>query len=136
MNIRKILVAVDGSKPAMYATDKAINLAKTYGAELSALYVISPDVPLNELEGVARETGQKHLDKLERKAAKKNLKVKTEIVVGITSTVREIVEYAEKKKIDIIVVGSRGLSGFKRMLLGSVACGVVTYAHCPVLVVK
>jgi nucleotide-binding universal stress UspA family protein len=136
LTIRRILVAVDGSKPAEYAIDKAIDFAKKYGAELSALYVIPPNVPLNELEGVARKTGQKHLDKLKRKAAKKNLKVKTEIVVGITSTVKEIVEYAEKKKIDIIVVGSRGLSGFKRMLLGSVASGVVTYAHCPVLVVK
>jgi nucleotide-binding universal stress UspA family protein len=136
LTIRRILVAVDGSKPAEYAIDKAIDFAKKYSAELSALYVIPPNVPLNELEGVARKTGQKHLDKLKRKVAKKNLKVKTEIVVGITSTVKEIVEYAEKKKIDIIVVGSRGLSGFKRMLLGSVAGGVVTYAHCPVLVVK
>jgi nucleotide-binding universal stress UspA family protein len=136
LNIRRILVAVDGSKPAEYAIDKAIDFAKKYSAELSALYVISPNIPLNELEGAARKSGQKHLDKLKRKAARKNLKVKTEIVVGIKSTVKEIVEYAEKKKIDIIVVGSRGLSGFKRMLLGSVASGVVTYAHCHVLVVK
>lgn len=136
MNIGKILVAVDGSKPAEYATDKAIDFAKKYGAELSALYVISPNIPLNELEGVARKTGQKHLDKLKRKAAKKNLKVKTEIVVGITSTVKEIVDYAEKNKIDMIVIGSRGLSGIKKMLLGSVASGVVTYSHCPVLVAK
>jgi nucleotide-binding universal stress UspA family protein len=136
LTIRRILVAVDGSKPAEYAIDKAIDFAKKYGAELSALYVISLNIPLNELEGVAKKTGQKHLDKLKRKAAKKNLKVKTEIVVGITSTVKEIVEYAEKKKIDLIITGSRGMTGFKKMLLGSVASGVVTYAHCPVLVVK
>jgi nucleotide-binding universal stress UspA family protein len=80
--------------------------------------------------------GQKHLNKVKRKAAEKNLKVKTDIVVGITSTVKEIVEYAEKNKMDLIVIGSRGLSGFKKMLLGSVASGVVTYSHCPVLVVK
>jgi nucleotide-binding universal stress UspA family protein len=152
MNIRKVLVAVDGSKPAMYATDKAIDLAKKYGAELSALYVISPDTrysysgitlspglfpgALNELGGIVRGTGQKHLDKVKRKAAEKNLNVKTDIVVGITSIVKEIVEYAGKNKVDIIVIGSRGISGFKRMLLGSVASGVVTYAHCPVLVVR
>lgn len=130
MNIRKILVAVDASKPAMYATDKAIDLAEKYGAELSALYVISPDIrcsyagntlspglfsgALNELEGIVMETGQKYLDKVKRKAAEKNLRIKTDIVVGITSTVKEIVEYAEKNKIDIIVIGSSGLSGFKR----------------------
>jgi nucleotide-binding universal stress UspA family protein len=46
------------------------------------------------------------------------------------------VKYAEEKKMDLIVIGSKGMSGLKRMLLGSIASGVVTYAHCPVLVVK
>jgi nucleotide-binding universal stress UspA family protein len=47
-----------------------------------------------------------------------------------------IVEYAELENIDLLVIGSRGLTGFKKLLVGSVASGVVTYAHCPVLVVK
>jgi nucleotide-binding universal stress UspA family protein len=46
------------------------------------------------------------------------------------------VDYAEKEHIDLIVIGTRGRTGITRMLLGSVASGVVTYAHCPVLVVK
>ena len=49
---------------------------------------------------------------------------------------KSIVEYAEEHKIDLIVVGTRGMSGIKKMLLGSTASGVVTYAHCPVMVVK
>ncbi len=63
-------------------------------------------------------------------------KLKTDVVIGISSVVKEIVDYAEKNRIDMIVIASRGLSGIKKMLLGSVASGVVTYAHCPVLVVK
>ena len=47
-----------------------------------------------------------------------------------------LLEYAEEKRIDLIVVGTRGRSGFKKLLLGSIASSVVTYAHCPVLVVK
>ena len=47
-----------------------------------------------------------------------------------------IVNYAEKTGVDLVVVGTRGRSGFKRLLLGSVASDVLTYAHCPVLVVK
>jgi nucleotide-binding universal stress UspA family protein len=151
MNIRKILVAVDGSKPAMDATDKAIDLAKLYSAELSALYVISSDIRYHyswntlspglfpgafKITGIAEQSGKKHLDKVKQKAAEKNLKVKTDILVGLTSTVKEIVEYAEKNKMDLIVIGNRGLTGFKKTLLGSVASGVVTYADCPVLVVK
>jgi nucleotide-binding universal stress UspA family protein len=46
------------------------------------------------------------------------------------------VEYAEEHKIDLIVIGTKGRSGIKKMLLGSTASGVVTYAHCPVMVVK
>jgi nucleotide-binding universal stress UspA family protein len=42
----------------------------------------------------------------------------------------------KNKKINLIVIGTRGISGFKKLLIGSVASGVITYAHCPVLVVK
>lgn len=61
---------------------------------------------------------------------------KTDVLVGYASVVKAIIQYAEKNKMDLIVTGSRGMSGFQKMLLGSVASGVVTYAHCPVLVVK
>jgi nucleotide-binding universal stress UspA family protein len=62
--------------------------------------------------------------------------VKADVIIATTSIVKEIVEYAENCKIDMIVIGSRGMTGFKKLLLGSVASGVVTYSHCPVLVVK
>jgi nucleotide-binding universal stress UspA family protein len=47
-----------------------------------------------------------------------------------------IIAYAENESIDLIVVGTRGTTGFKRLLLGSVVSGIIAYAHCPVLVVK
>jgi nucleotide-binding universal stress UspA family protein len=82
------------------------------------------------------QRGGKHVDKVKQKAMEKNVRVNTDVIIGISSIVKEIVEYAEKNKIEMIVIGSRGISGIKKMLLGSVASGVVTYAHCPVLVVK
>lgn len=66
----------------------------------------------------------------------KSVTVKTDVLNKVTSVVKEIVEYAEKQKIDLIIIGSRGKTGFKKMLLGSVSSGVVTYVHCPVLVIK
>lgn len=66
----------------------------------------------------------------------KEVTVKSDVLIKYTSVVKEILDYAEKHKIDLIITGSRGMTGFKKMLLGSVASGVVTYAHCPVLVVK
>jgi len=149
--IRRILVAVDGSKPSIDASVQAIDLAKKVGAELIALYVVSPDTRYHYLEDtltpklpsafkevlmLAMQRGEKHVINVRQLAKQKNIKVKTDVVVGISSVVKEIVEYAHKNKIDMIVIGSRGLSGFKKMLLGSVASGVVTYADCPVLVAK
>ena len=151
MATRRILVAVDGSKPSIDASIQAIDIAKRYDAELIALYVVSPDIRYNYLEDVitprlpralkdvmmfAMQKGAKHVDKVKQKASEKNVKVKTDVVIGISSVVKEIIDYAEKNKVDMIVIGSRGLSGIKKMLLGSVASGVLIYSHCPVLVTK
>lgn len=64
------------------------------------------------------------------------IQLKTLIIVSPLSVIGSIIGYAERENIDLIVVGTRGKSGFKRLLLGSIASGVVTHAHCPVLVVK
>ena len=63
------------------------------------------------------------------------MQIKSE-VISSTNIAEAIVDYAEEKNFRLIVIGTRGKSGFKKLLLGSVASSVVTYAHCPVLVVK
>ena len=78
---------------------------------------------------------QKYSDKVKLKANEKNVQIKTEIIAS-TNIAGGIVDYAEDKDVDLIVIGTRGKSGFKKILLGSVASKVVTYAHCPVMVVK
>jgi len=82
-----------------------------------------------------RTEGEKYLNKVRLKANEKNIQIKTEIISS-TNIAGGIVDYAEENKIDLIVIGTRGRTGFKKLLLGSVASHVVTYAHCPVLVVK
>ena len=151
MPIRRILVPVDGSKPSIDASVQAIDIAKHLDAELIALYVVSPDIRYDYMEDIitprlpralkdvmmiAMQKGERHVKKVQQKASQKKVKVKTDVVIGVSSIVKEIVGYAEKNRIDMIVIGSRGLSGIKKMLLGSVASGVVTYSHCPVLVAK
>ena len=147
MSISKILVAVDGSDPSFNASTYAIDFAKKNGAELIVLYIVSPvpysqfeyanigrmkEIESNEMEKAQREV----VDKVKQKATENNVSVKTEVLIKYTSVVKEIVEYAEDNKVDMIVIGSRGVTGLKKILLGSVANGVVTYSHCPVLVVK
>ena len=58
------------------------------------------------------------------------------IIERSTSIERTIIEYAEAEKVDLIIVGSNGKTGIKKLLLGSVASAVVTHSHCPVLVIK
>ncbi|HZO11029.1 MAG TPA: universal stress protein [Nitrososphaeraceae archaeon] len=147
MSISRILVAVDGSDPSFNASTYAIDFAKRNGAELIVLYIVSPvpysqfeyanigrmkEIESNEMEKAQREV----VDKVKQKATENNVSVKTEVLIKYTSVVKEIVEYAEDNKVDMIVIGSRGVTGLKKILLGSVANGVVTYSHCPVLVVK
>jgi nucleotide-binding universal stress UspA family protein len=60
----------------------------------------------------------------------------TEVIVAKRSVLSTALEYVIDQKIDLIVVGTRGRSGIKKMLLGSIASGLVIYAPCPILVVK
>lgn len=76
------------------------------------------------------------MEKLRQKAEEKKVAFRSEIIEGILSAEATIIDYAESHNINLIVIGTRGRSGFSRVLLGSVASKVVTYAHCPVLVVK
>ena len=118
---------------------------------LTSMHVVSPDIrygymedgqtpslpaPLKEAVMMAVEGGQKHVDEVKKRASNTNIRLNTEVIISNTSVVKSIVEYADRHKTDLIVIGTKGLSGIKKMLLGSTASGVVTYAHCPVMVVK
>ena len=104
---------------------------------LSSSFITAPTYGLKELEE-ERKRAQKWLESISNKVQEieKNIQYKAEIIEGSISVEGTIVDYAENENIDLIVIGTRGRSGFKRMLLGSVASKVVTYATCPVLVVK
>ncbi len=139
--ISKILVAIDGSAASMEAADYATSISKKYNAELYALHVVRADVDLfgphetSEFMTRMRNEGEKYLNKVKIIANEKNTQIKTEIISSI-NIAGGILAYAEENNIDLIVIGTRGRSGFKRLLLGSVASHVVTYAHCPVFVSK
>jgi nucleotide-binding universal stress UspA family protein len=150
----KILITVDGSEESMNAADYAIAMAKKEDndAQLIALHVLFSQTgyaystnifglvtpsSINELLQDAKHEAQQWFDKIKEKMYENgDVQLKTEVVVSPTSVVGAIVDYAERENVDLIVIGSRGRSGFKKMLLGSTASGVVTYATCPVMVVK
>ena len=147
----KILVPIDGSTYSKHAADYGINIAKKFNSELTILYVVySPlGYEYSNLIGLAtpsqidlvienaRKEAQKWFDEILKPVESDDrLKIKTEVVASSISVLATILEYSEKEKTDLIVLGTKGRTGFKKLLLGSTAEGVVTYAHCPVMVVK
>ena len=146
-NFSKILVAIDGSEASMDAAEYALEMTKKFNSELIALTVIR--LPLssyglssakNELKRPKEKEeileSKQWFDNLSKKTHQENIQMKTETINSQMSIEGEIVEYAEHHDIDLIIMGTKGSSGFKKLLLGSTASGVITYATCPVMIVK
>jgi nucleotide-binding universal stress UspA family protein len=150
---KKILVAIDGSQESINAAGYAISVVNTtaekHGSELILLHVMPSEVKFGHASGILGVVPPEHAERMKQEAHKwfdkirdridntcSTITVSTEVISTGASPQAAIVEYAENKNIDLVVVGTRGMSGFRKLLLGSVALGVVTYAHCPVLVVK
>ena len=144
----KILLATDGSPEATRAAGMAVELSRSLGSELHVVHVgpmpeeyIDPrlSIPEPEFSDMMRERAE------EAARPKLNEEVQTireaggevsgaHVRVGLTDA--EIVGLAEELGVGLIVMGSRGLGGIRRALMGSVSGSVVRHAHCPVLVVR
>jgi nucleotide-binding universal stress UspA family protein len=134
----------------MKAAEYAISIAKIYNAELIAINILtsdigyiysspgieSPPLTIREIILLAEDEAKKWFDKIKAAANKNEIQFRTEFIVAKRSVLSTILDYAEEQNINLIVVGTTGRSGIKKMLLGSVASGLVTYALCPVLVIK
>jgi nucleotide-binding universal stress UspA family protein len=142
----RILAAVDGSEASMNAAYYAIDMAKMYNAELTTLTVshlslssyglaAPPDAVKQRKEKLELES-RRWFDKINQSAKQNDVRLRTELIDSQMSIEATIVGYAEANGIDLILLGNRGRSGIKRVLLGSVASGVIRYATCPVIVVK
>jgi nucleotide-binding universal stress UspA family protein len=138
----KIMVAIDGSKSSLNAADFAISLAKRDNAELTLLTVIHTALGLGhsgkpeEWHKNERKRAQELFQKVKEEAQNLNITCKENIIETHMSVDGAIVNYAEEQNAELIVIGTSGMSDFRKMLLGSVVTGVVRYSTCPVLVVK
>ena len=140
----KILVCLDGSACSLDAARMGASIAGRFGSEVLALHVFHIDnasmgvwviaIGQDSVDNAAREEmaaieqGIRPL--FERAGAAYRMMQKT------GHPVDSILHVAETEKVDLIVIGSRGLGGFKEFLLGSVSSGVLHHASCPVLIVR
>ncbi len=145
----KILVAVDGSKNAHRAAKIAVKLSARNGAELLVISVVPrpsylfapvsgvgvPPMGLGDYYTYATNDAVEWVNEAISLAKDRGV-VATGRVLKSASVVQSITDYAEDEKVDLIVLGTRGMGGFSRLLLGSVSNGVIIHAHCAVLVVR
>jgi nucleotide-binding universal stress UspA family protein len=140
----KILVPVDGSKYSMEGVNIALDYAKTKGAEIFLVNVV-PFIPGIDLEISAskwdhlmedmKKIGEEALNKAS--SVLKSQGISSHTVLSTSADVaEEIVSLAEKEKIDLVIIGSRGYTGAERFMLGSAASKVVIHSPCSVYVVK
>jgi len=143
MEIRRILVPVDFSDHSQDALDLAVGLAKTFDAQLHLLhcYQINPQsiapygiiIP-ETFEHDIRMAALQRLSEWREKTSAQGIRVQEHITAHFPA--EEIAAMADHLHCDLIVMGTRGLSGLKHVLLGSVAERTIRLAKCPVLTVK
>jgi universal stress protein A len=137
MNMKRILCPIDYSTYSKAANEYASMLAKSTGAQIIFLHVFIPDVPYGAspaMVNMALEE-QKELERLEKITPTEKEVVATH-VVEVGAAADRIVAFANANDVDLIVMGTHGRTGVKRVLMGSVAESVVRNADCPVLAIK
>lgn len=138
----KVLVPVDGSDNSLRALDAALLLSEKIGAEVTAIHVME-DIPilhiqseklLRELLDAYKKETQQILSKCSDIATRKGLSITTKLLQGNVGST--ILDFCEREKYDVIIMGSRGMGKFKELVLGSVSNKVVHHSSCPVMIIR
>jgi nucleotide-binding universal stress UspA family protein len=143
-NARSIVVGTDGSEPADEAVRRATDMASREGARLHLVTAYpDPQILRERTTGTGggaytiidlRDVAESLVQRAARDALRKSVEVETHVREGQPAEV--IIDVANQEQADLIVVGSRGLTGIKRYLLGSVSSKVSEHAPCSVMIVR
>jgi len=137
-----ILVPHDGSSHSKHAFKVALDMAKKYNSKLSMVVVLDTSPGYwahsslwDKAIGGARTLVTREFESFESAAKKAKVSFHSEIIESHSIT-KTIVSYSKSKKIDLIVMGAQGITGWDKFILGSVTDGVVHRVRCPVLIVR
>ena len=144
MLFKNILVPFDLSSPSNQAFKVALDIAQKYDSKITLITCIEGDAWHHKFYDARADTellkkqskvAKKHMEKLEATANKVGVNIKLQILKS-TSVVNDITTFAKSRKMDLIVMSSHGRTGLDKVILGSVANGVVQRTRCPVLLIK
>jgi nucleotide-binding universal stress UspA family protein len=142
--VKRIMLTLDGSTMSEQALPFAIEQAKLYGSELYMLRVINPLAKsyrtglssvsvIQNAEEQLRELANDYLENIAKKVRNEGIQVKIFSLIGVPY--KEIIDFSEQERIDLLIMCSRGESGISRWLLGSITDRVIRGSRIPVLVV-
>lgn len=139
---KNIVIATDGSRNTRRAISYGVELAKFSGATVYALYVVDTKSMISENWTIGRDTiynimrsdGEKAVSEVRAIGEASGVEVKEVVLEGCPSS--EIIKFAESNNADLIVMGTLGVSGLEKFLIGSVAKKVVRGSKVPVMVVR
>ncbi len=144
MLFQNILVPFDLSSPSNHAFKVALDIAQKYDSKITLLTCVERDTwrhyyfdsrIYSELVKKKSKIAKKSMEKLEVMANKVGVSIKLQILKS-DSVVKDITTFAKSKKIDLIVMSSHSRTGLDKLILGSVANGVIQRTRCPVLLIK
>jgi nucleotide-binding universal stress UspA family protein len=145
MTFKNILVPYDGSKCSDLAFNVAVDIAKKNNSKITIVTCLEKDYrtpwygPDSRVTDALLKKQKKAVDKnfssLEKVAKKSKVSISSKIIV-VQSIVKSLLSFTTSNRVDLIVMGSHGRTGFDKLLLGSVANGISQKAGCPVLIVK
>ncbi len=144
MEIKGILFPTDFSEGSSQALQYAVDLTKKYGAKLYVVHVIYdiakatgwyvPHVSVDQMYKDIQEGAKKELEKFGVEELGEVKNIERTVLTGVPH--EEIMNFAKKNKIDLIIMGTHGRKGIDRILFGSTAAQIVRFAPCPVLTVR
>ena len=145
MAYQNILVPVDGSETSFAAVAKAAELVKAFGSKITVVQVLTLDPYIaaeyitanqtNDLIERARASIVKTLEEAKQKFTEQGVEAETKLLEGQVIA-REITNAAKDLNADLIVIGSHGRTGLKKLFLGSVAQSILSEGTTPVLIVR
>jgi nucleotide-binding universal stress UspA family protein len=147
---KKILIAIDKSGYRQKVIETGTMLAKALGSSLTAIHVIDraslgivwdllsyyPGTRAEMYERAMQKEYTKLLNEAKDLAQGKGVEMKTDLITNASSAAEGILNYAKQADADVIIIGTKGMTGIEKFLMGSVANKVISHAHCPVLAIR
>ena len=137
---KTILVAVDGSKFLEKNISYACDMAKSTGSKLTLIHIVTLPVMMESAVPIDpkpfQTEGSKIIEEAKQIAMRRGVEADTKLATVFRNPAQEILKAAEEGRYDLIVIGAKGHSLLRNLMIGSVADTVVRNASCPVLVVR